>query len=594
MKRRKIREKAGILLVAGMMGLCGCGGNEVQEILQQMPSEESVVTPSSEQAVEPNTSYTTINDAGMFTDLYGATGINVESTGYSTQYFRGLVRDMLADETLAERYNDPVIAAVNLLRLGPGKGEVTGDMVKPQISPDSWMVSLDEEILPEGTTITVTYTFDADGSVVEIPMEIIEPSLCIWAPAEGNWGRQVYNTFEYDMIEKNRESKEEGSIQNSSFGLYELKDGSIKCIFPYYTAPDIQVAKDDNVIYFMADSLYQEGNLEYQTDCIAMLDFNTGQVDMESMKFSEGVKVGQDAPIYRNSSRGFLYINDSFHLPYVNVGTADFSGGAHWNGKAVASLSEAEQNVYGSENRSKILEEKGKLQQLSLRTMTQTYAYIDMDGDGVTEKIVLTGQAFDLPYDDMKLQIGDSVLEENRWNLHNDIYAVSLDGKEILIVLLEDGASADYGSCFYGYRDGQLVKVGEMPGLVTECIVEDGCISSRMRVDLLQSDFIEAKWHVGANGLLQMVSQGSYDFTGQNDVTLKVALPVHSEPDTEAAKYEIQPQSVKFLKTDTSFTWVYVQAENGDAGWLYVKDMNTVTELDLYASDVFDELMSFG
>ena len=539
-------------------------------------------------------SYVSIADADMYGDLYGESGINVVSTGYSTQYFTGLVKDMLADETLAERYNDPVDAAVNLLHLGSGKGELKEDMAKPQVASGFWMEDLDKEIPPEGTTVTVTYTFDKDGSVVEIPMELIEASFGVWAPAEGNWGRQVHNTFAFDVIERNRRVEDSGSIQNSSFGLYELKNGVIRCIFPYYTSPDIQVAKDDNVIYFMADSLYQEGNLEYQTDCIAMLDLNTGQVDMESMKFSEGVKVVQDASIYRDSSRGFLYINDSFHLPYVNVGTADFSGGVCWNGKPVTGLNEAEQNAYGSENRAKLLAEPGKMQQFSLRTMKQTYAYIDMDGDGVTEKIVLTGQAFDLPYDDMKLQIGNSVFEENRWNLHNDIYAVSLDGEEILIVLLEDGASADYKSCFYGYRNEKLVKVGEMPGLVTECSVEGGCISSRMRVDLLQSDFVEAKWHVGVDGLLQMVPQDNYNFTGLNDIILKVALPVHSEPNLESAKYEIQPQTVKFLKTDVTFSWVYVQAENGDAGWVYVKDINTITELDMYADDVFDELMQFG
>ncbi len=678
MNRAKISAvMASVVLAAGVMGLCGCSGDKVQ----QTPSEESSfgeesVSASTEQEFESDASnsyvelekwaesyietgllgeigllqdltkdaaveyvvdvqeegaliryyieasdhsiyvvdekvslsgqngdcvvtresmqsYTSITDAEMYGDLYKASGINVVSTGYSTQYFTGLVRDMLADETLAERYNDPVDAAVNLLHLGPGKGEVVGDMVKPQITPDSWMEDLDEDILLEGTTVTITYTFDKDGSVVEIPMELIEASFGIWAPAEGNWRRQIHRSYVFYEHFEDGESEYIDIIQNSFFGLYELKDGRIRCVFPYYTAPDIDIIQNDrDVIYFMADSLYQKGNLDYQIDCIAMLDLNSGQVDMESMMLPADVQFDQKDFIYLRND-GFLEI-DSYYLPYVNVGTPDFSGGVCWNGKPVASLSEAEQNAYGSENRSKLLAEPGKVLQLSLRTMTQTYAYIDMDGDGVTEKIVLTGQAFDLPYDEMRLQIGDTILEESRWNLHNDIYAVSLDGKEILFFLMENGASGDFSSCFYGYRNGKLVKVGEMPGLVTECVIEDGCISSKMRVDLLQSDFVEGKWHVGADGLLQMVPEDSYDFTGQNDVTLKVALPVHSKPNTEAAKYEIQPQSVKFLKTDTSFSWVYVQAENGDAGWVPVEGYGMVKELDMSAFDVFDELMQFG
>lgn len=691
MNRAKISAvMASVVLAAGVMGLCGCGGDKVQEIMQEMPSGESKEqTPSEESSLgeesvsastEPEfesdasnsyvelekwaesyieTSllgemglsqelvkdakieyvvdvqeegaliryyieasdhsiyvvdekvslngqngdyvvtreslqpYTSITDAEMYGDLYGASGINVVSTGYSTRYFTGLVRDMLADDTLAERYNDPVDAAVNLLHLGPGKGEVAGDMVKPQITPDSWMEDLDEDIPLEGTTVTITYTFDKDGSVVEIPMELIEASFGIWAPAEGNWCRQIHRSYVFYEHFEDGESKYIDIIQNSIFGLYELKDGCIRCIFPYYTAPDIDIIQNDrDVIYFMADSLYQEGNLDYQIDCIAMLDLTSGQVDMESMMLPEGVRFGEAFFMYPQD--GFLHIADSFYLPYVNVGTADFSGGVSWNGKPVAGLSEAEQNAYGSENRAKLLSEPGKVLQLSLRTMTETYSYIDMDGDGVTEKIILTGQAFDMPYDEMKLQIGDTILEESRWNLQNDIYAVSLDGKEILFFLMENGASGDYSSCFYGYRDGKLVKVGEMPGLANECVIEDGCISSKMRVDLLQSDFVEGKWHVGADGLLQMVPQDSYDFTGQNDVTLKVALPVHSEPNQESAKHDIQPQTVKFLKTDTSFSWVYVQAENSDAGWVLIEGYGMVKELDMSAFDVFDKLMQFG
>lgn len=683
---------ASIVLAAGLtVGLCGCGGNKVQEIMQEMPAQsasaqDGSLQESQEPEFEQNASvhavdeleafaqsrieagvseemglpeslvkeavlqyavqdiqedraliryyietsdhniyvvdetvklsgenrdyvvtreslqpYISITDGSMFAELYGESGINNKSTGYSTQYFRGLVRDMMADETLAERYEDPVDAAINLLHLGPGKGEVTSDIVKPQISLGSWEEDLDEDILPEETTATVTYTFDKDGSVVEIPMEVIEASFGIWAPAEGNWQRQTHKTYGFYIPLGDGETEYTDSIQNSTFGLYELKDGGIRCVFPYYTAPDIGITKNDidNVIYFMADSLYQEGNLEYQVDCIAMLDLTTGQVDMESMKLPAEIQFNQSDHIGLNNY-GFLNIEDCY-LPNVNVGTPDFSGGVSWNGKQMSGLNEAEQNAYGSENRAKLLSEPGKLLQLSLRTMTETYAYIDLDGDGITEKIVLKPEkpysdvAYQMPFDDFDLIVGNSSLEDFGWDLHNDIYAFSLDGKEILLLLLENGPSGDPASKLYAYRNDQLVKVGEMPSHIRNGSIQDGFIHGEERGDVIQSDYIRVKWQLGQGGMLEKVPQDSYEYTNLNDIILQRKLPVHSEPDLTAPGSEISPQNVKFLKTDSTFSWVYVQGENGEAGWVYV-EAGYIVELDMYAEmdGVFKGLWMFG
>ncbi len=689
------RGVAGVVVAAGIiMGLCGCGGDKVQETLQQTPSssvsresvsvqEESAQEPEFEQnatlhavdeleayalecikagvleemglsadlakdamldyavqeiqedcaliryyietsdhsiyvvdetvslsgknrdyqvARESLQSYVSITDSSMFASLHKESHVSSKSTGYSTQYFRGLVRDMSADKALAERFANPVDAAVNLLHLGPGKGEVTSDIKKPSIGSDSWEKDLNKDILPEGTTVTVTYTFDKDGSVVEILMEVIESSFGIWAPAEGNWSRQVYDTFYYHLPFGDDEVENFSSIQNSTFGLYELKDGGISCIFPYYTAPDISigrnVATDENLIYFFADSQYQEGNLEYDIDCMAMLDLATGQVDMESMKLPEEAHLDRDATIYVNVD-GFMRVNSKY-LPCVNVGTADFSGGVCRDGKPVSCLNEAEQNAYGSENRTKILSKPGKVMQLSLRSMTETFAYIDLDGDGITEKIVLkpenpySDRTYEMPYDDFKLIVGDSVLEDYGVNLHNDIYAFSLDGKEILVLLYENGPSDDPLSHLYAYREGKLVKVGEMPDHIVDGDIQDGIIDGTERGDVIQSDYIRVKWQIGQDGMLEKVPQDTYDYTNLNDITLLMALPVHSEPDLKAPEREIQPQKVKFLMTDNTMTWVYVKGENGDAGWVYVEPYGHIVELKKDYDEVFEDLWMFG
>lgn len=286
------------------------------------------------------------------------------------------------------------------------------------------------------------------------------------------------------------------------------------------------------------------------------------------------------------------------YTPFVNTGAAALEAGPVWEGKAVAELNEQEQNAYGSAIRAELLAEPGKVLKLSNRTMTETYTYIDLDGDGVTEKICLSGKDVSnyhyWPYDHFVLQIGKAVLEDYASRLHNDLYAFSMDGKEILILMLEDGPSSDDESYLYAYREGQIVKVGQMSSHIGTRSIKNGRIHGSERGDVIQSDYISVYWHIGESGLLEQIPQESYDYGCLNDIELLVALPVHSEPNLESTGFEIQPQTVKFLKTDSTFSWVYVQAENGDAGWVYVGYYGDIVELNMDSTDVFEGLLFFG
>lgn len=582
-----------LLAVAVTAGLSGCNVDadmssetmQSEEASEIMQSEENT-----EQASEAIQTEKIVEDIGEETD----------GTKYEASDFRAIIRDALENGVSVEEYADPVRAAVKFLNLEPGKGDIARDMMRPVISPGSWQESLDENIPLEGTTVTVVYTFDKDGSTVEIPMELVEASLGIWAPAEGNYIRQVYETYSYWDYFGNGESKLDYCLQLSNMGLYKIQDGTITCLYPYYVASDAPVSVVDNVVYFVADSTYEEGTYEYHPDCFAMLDMETGEVDMESMKLNRStfIPMPKHLGYNRNGFFSFYHDYDYKYIPAVNVGTADFSGGESWEGKPVAGLNEQEQNAYGSAIRTELLAQPGKVLQLSMRTMTETYAYIDLDGDGVTEKIVLTPQEdrrySDLPYDNYVLSIGESSLEQRGENVHNDLYAFSIDGKEILILMLEDGPSADDASMLYAYREGKVVKVGEMASHIRDGYVKNGRIHGSERGDVIQSDYISVYWHVGENGLLEKVPQDSYDYVAQNDIELLVVLPVHKEPNIETEGLEIQPQTVKFLKTDSTFSWVYVQAENGDAGWVYVENYGHIVELGMDYDEVFEGLHMFG
>lgn len=592
-----------LLAVAVTAGLSGCNvdaekaSETLQEASEITQSEEATQEASETLQSEENTeqAYEATQNEKSVEDEAEADG-----TKYEAADFRAIMRDILGNVVSAEKYTDPVKAAVNFLQLEPGKGDIARDMKKPEISSGSWEENLDEKVPLEGTTVTVVYTFDKDGSTVEIPMELVEASLGIWAPAEGNYKRQVYETYDYWNYFGNGESELDYSLQVSNFGLYKIQDGAITCIYPYYVAVDTPVEVVNNVVYFAADSTYEEGKYEYHPDSLAMLDMETGEVDMESMKLNRSTFIPMPTYLQYEGS-GFFFLqkdHKSYHIPAVNVGTADFSGGESWEGKPVAGLNEQEQNAYGSAVRADLLAQPGKVVQLSMRTMAETYAYIDLDGDGVTEKIVLApwedSEFYDLPYDNYVLSIGDSFLEQWGENVHNDLYAFSMDGKEILILILEDGPSADDASMLYAYREGKVVKVGEMASHIRDGYVKNGRIHGSERGDVIQSDYISVDWHIGENGLLEKVPQDSYDYVAQNDIKLLVPLPVHKEHNIETEGFEIQPQTVKFLKTDSTFSWVYVQAENGDAGWVYVESFGHIVELGMDYDEVFEGLQMFG
>ncbi len=123
-----------------------------------------------------------------------------------------------------------------------------------------------------------------------------------------------------------------------------------------------------------------------------------------------------------------------------------------FNHKNITQLSEAEQQQYGLGITKSILQNTGTLVNLSNRVRDQNIAYLDMDGDGDIEKITLSPSASpdavqyyreDDPLAYYQLQIGSAELEGFGDNVANILWGLSLDGQHILLVLYEDGPSAD-------------------------------------------------------------------------------------------------------------------------------------------------------
>ncbi|MDE6701411.1 MAG: hypothetical protein K2K10_10450, partial [Acetatifactor sp.] len=189
--------------------------------------------------------------------------------------------------------------------------------------------------------------------------------------------------------------------------------------------------------------------------------------------------------------------------------------------------------------------------------------------------------------------VGDSA--DYNWYdcIYNSIWAVSLDGEEIVLALYGTGPSSDPMTFLYRYEQGELQGAGFFCDDITQCTIENGAISGTDRQDVLQTDWVKVQWRMGTNEkgqqAIRMVPQDTYDFTALNDITLLCQLPVHSAPDMNAESHMLQPQTLHFVKTDASFTWIYAEAADGDSGWFKVEEFQ-IQELGLDYYEVFENL----
>lgn len=531
-----------------------------------------------------------IESREAFEQRYGEPGaydFGYESTGYSTDAYQVILRHLISgtETSVYERYTDPVTAAVETLHLGAGEGQADYDMVPMTVEGFEipWLEAL--SMAGEGSRATVTYTFAGDGSTVEIPMELIEGSAGIWGPADCGMSRTVYQTREANS---SVQGEEPFYIQISRYGIYCLDRSGLRCVYPYYVTSDVVWTDADGKMYFPSSTSYRDGDLDYWEDVICILDLETGEFDKETYPITDEMRsvmsplgwmsvYGGFLQLYRDGENGAVH---SLYLPLINTGTTAVSSGNNWKGKAMAVLTEEERNAYGSAERNYLVEYPGRLLELSNRTFSENYIYVDLDGDGRTERVSLSAnpdeEGYEWPYDAYVLQAGDSVLKGRYEYMNNSIWAVSLDGKEIVLVLYGDGPSGDPKTFLYCYEQGRLREAGSFEDDIRSCTIEDGVINGRQRTDVIQTDWVNAQWRLGTNErqekMLEWVPQDTYDFRALNDITLTTRLTVHTAPDMASAASVIQPQTVRFVKTDASFTWVCLETESGETGWFATEE----------------------
>ena len=402
----------------------------------------------------------------------------------------------LAEEPASEtyrKYTDPVTAAVSLLHLGDGSGAVTETLYPAGRQYPYYREDSDRP--GEGSVVNVHYTF-ADGSAVDIPMVMAEEMTQLWLLSFGDPGsaedsgygpltgdictRMVYGEYELRQpdravywgwmdwypVDAGSYSTYYPHVQISNYGIYTMSElwGTSGSVFRCIQAERIMATGWYDVTCERGAYDTSDAYTQLQKDLPDVTEWSGGKVYYLTDPDEAHLMTDEWMPrVLREFDMSTHTVTDTV-LPVnlqLNSGTTLHVHDGYYdiyNSNPSISMRFA---LSGADSqhieRADILAYPGVVFDVSERTETETSAQLDLDGDGVPEKISLhpaepvTG--YSLEQYTIYLNLGlsqmncydlqDAVLEidgqtaeipDSTGNMSNSIFAFSPDGEQLLIV----------------------------------------------------------------------------------------------------------------------------------------------------------------
>ena len=612
-----------------------------------------------EQGIHSREEFSALFDVDTLEDTRSFVGQDgIQYLEYNGVAARKLHRQILDGDTAAhETYKDPVKAAEALLHLEGGSGEMTELLYE---AGRQYLFFQKDSTRPgEGSVANVHYIF-ADGSGIDIPMVFAEESSQIWllslgdidskgrhstGPLDGeNQARVVYAEYGprdedwatvaelskkwvYVKVSPGSFADVAATYQVSSYGIYAATgdDAGLNCmvsgyIVPgcaaegrstvyqnmgnYYTSDSYRqemayLKQQDSVrLYYFAASDYQEGDLDIWIDTIREYD-TSGQTGENGVTDWKLPSEAQDF------SADMLTAEDGYWILSQSSGTAQMklpllSSQPVWNGKVAADLTTEEADAYAAAQRRDIMTNVGVVFDLSERAAQETYALLDLDGDGTAEKLLLRSRMAQAvnevdhsPLDQYIFAV-NTMQGETRTaqNLGNSIYAFTPDGRQILLALMRRDEFGQCESFLFRYENGELQEVGSFAQDIREIWVENGQIITNQPYDYtLQKENLRIVYRIGSDGRLAELPADRYDLPEQSALHwLNKDLEVCRIPDAGSERFTINADhGVYFLYLDAGRQWLCVETENGVTGWLKLADY---TAEEAWAT--FNDLMPYG
>ena len=612
-----------------------------------------------EQGIHSREEFGVLFDVTVLDETHSFAGQDgIQYLDYNGVAARKLHRQILDGDTVAhETYKDPVKAAEALLNLQGGSGEMTELLYE---AGRQYLFFQKDSTRPgEGSVANVHYIF-ADGSGIDIPMVFAEESSQIWmlslgdidskgrhstGPLDGeNQARVVYAEYGprdedwatvaelskkwvYVKVSPGSFADVAATYQVSSYGIYAATgdDAGLNCMVPgyiepgcaaegrstvyqnmgnYYTSDSYRqemayLKQQDSVrLYYFAASDYQDGDLDIWIDTIREYD-TSGQTGENGVTDWKLPSEAQDF------SADMLTAEDGYWILSQSSGTAQMklpllSSQPVWNGKVAADLTTEEADAYAAAQRRDIMTNVGVVFDLSERAEQETYALLDLDGDGTAEKLLLRSRMAQAvnevdhsPLDQYIFTV-NTMRGETRaaQNLGNSIYAFTPDGRQILLALMRRDEFGQCESFLFSYENGELQEVGSFAQDIREIWVENGQIITNQPYDYtLQKENLRIVYRIGSDGRLAEIPADRYDLPEQSTLHwLNKDLEVCRTPDAGSERFTINADhGVYFLYLDAGRQWLCVETENGVTGWLKLADY---TAEEAWAT--FNDLMPYG
>ena len=526
----------------------------------------------------------------------------------------------LAEEPASEtyrKYTDPVTAAVSLLHLGDGSGAVTETLYPAGQQYPYYREDSDRP--GEGSVVNVHYTF-ADGSAVDIPMVMAEEMTQLWLLSFGDPGsaedsgygpltgdictRMVYG--EYELRQPDRAvywgwmdwyPVDAGSyatyyphVQISNYGIYTMSElwGTSGSVFRCIQAERIMATGWYDVTCERGAYDTSDAYTQLQKDLPDVTEWSGGKVYYLTDPDEAHLMTDEWMPrVLREFDMSTHTVTDTV-LPVDLQLNSDTTLHVHdgyydiYNSNPSISMRFA---LSGADSqhieRADILAYPGVVFDVSERTETETSAQLDLDGDGVPEKISLhpaepvTG--YSLEQYTIYLNLGlsqmncydlqDAVLEidgqtaeipDSTGNMSNSIFAFSPDGEQLLIALYDDGESADPLTRIYHYLRKAWIQDGQM--VITEPYFA------------VQNDYIQKIYQVTSNGRLREVPQEEYVLSAWDEVELRQDITLYRTPDGDETFVLPKGSKVRMTKLDATQDWICIEITDGVKGWFRLRD----------------------
>ena len=612
-----------------------------------------------EQGIHSREEFGVLFDVTVLDETHSFAGQDgIQYLDYNGVAARKLHRQILDGDTVAhETYKDPVKAAEALLNLQGGSGEMTELLYE---AGRQYLFFQKDSTRPgEGSVANVHYIF-ADGSGIDIPMVFAEESSQIWmlslgdidskgrhstGPLDGeNQARVVYAEYGprnedwatvaelskkwvYVKVSPGSFADVAATYQVSSYGIYAATgdDAGLNCMVPGYIAPGCAsegrstvyqnmgnyytsdsyrqemayLKQQDSVrLYYFAASDYQDGDLDIWIDTIREYD-TSGQTGENGVTDWKLPSEAQDF------SADMLTAEDGYWILSQSSGTAQMklpllSNQPVWNGKVAADLTTEEADAYAAAQRRDIMTNVGVVFDLSERAEQETYALLDLDGDGTAEKLLLRSRMAQAvnevdhsPLDQYIFAV-NTMRGETRTaqNLGNSIYAFTPDGRQILLALMRRDEFGQCESFLFSYENRELQEVGSFAQDIREIWVENGQIITNQPYDYtLQKENLRIVYRIGSDGRLAEIPADRYDLPEQSTLHwLNKDLEVCRTPDAGSERFTVSTDHGVYLRyLDGSRQWLCVETENGVTGWLKLADY---TAEEAWAT--FNDLMPYG